>query len=103
MPLPLWPDITTFPAKHLNLFLPGISSQEFLTDQNTGKVWTDPDTGQPVDQTHGGAAARATGAACSDCHTVTNTEPFTGSLFDAGSMESLAPQRSGMWTPAPHP
>jgi hypothetical protein len=97
----------TFPETALNLFLPGIASQEFLNGENTGLVYIDPETSNPIDQNHAGATALLTqGLGCRDCHTAADSDPFApvnGGGFDAGSMEGLVLARGGVNTPTPIP
>jgi MYXO-CTERM domain-containing protein len=67
-------------------------------------VYIDPVTQQPVDQNHGGANGLLNdGRSCTDCHTAATVGEPAPSLFDAGSMEALAPQRGGVNTPTPIP
>ena len=97
-PLPEWDDLAAFPMTRVYLFQPGINTWEFLTDANIGKVYTDPVTGLPVDQVHGGAAAVSGGTlACTDCHRV--REQDGGGAM--GSMETLTRQRGGIWADTP--
>ncbi len=101
---PDFSDTGTFPVTDINLFQPGIASLEFLLDQNTGLVYIDPVTDQPVDQTHGGANALLNNArSCQDCHTAAAVGEPPPPLFNAGSMEVLASQRGGVNTPTPVP
>lgn len=96
-----------FPVSALNLFLPGITSDEFLLNENTGLEYVDPETNAPVDQSHGGANALLTqGLSCRDCHTAAADEtfaPVNAGGFDAGAMEELVLQRGGVNTPTPRP
>jgi hypothetical protein len=105
--LPDFSDTNAFPEKELNLFLPGITSLEFLKDENVGLVYLDPANGNnPVAQSHGGAFEFALGLGCRDCHTAAIGDPFQppqpGGFF-VGSMESLVPLRGGVNTPTPIP
>jgi hypothetical protein len=103
--LPDFSDTATFPAIDLNLFLPGITSDEFLIGENAGLVYIDPVTNLPVDQVHFGANALINqGLGCRDCHTAAASEPFAPvnpGGFNAGSMETLVPLRGGVNTPTP--
>lgn len=105
--LPDFSDTQQFPVTELNLFLPGITSYEFLIGQNTGLTYIDPATDEAVDQAHGGATfTLEQGLGCRDCHTVANTDTFTPVQlggFPAGAMETLVPQRGGVNTPTPIP
>ncbi len=96
-----------FPVTELNLFLPGITSYEFLTGQDAGLTFVDPATNDAIDQNHAGANALLTqGLSCRACHTAAADEPFDppqAGGFNAGAMESLAPQRGGVNTPTPIP
>jgi len=97
-PLPEWADI---PKVRVWLFQPGINTWEFVNGTNAadGKVYTDPVTGNPVDQVHGGAGAVASGTACVSCHAV-RTADLTGGQF-GGSMEDITKQRGGIWADTP--
>jgi hypothetical protein len=105
--LPDFSDEGTFPVTELNLFLPGITSFEFVTGENVGLDYVDPDTGNSVDQNHAGATALLDqGLSCRDCHTVTAAETFNPPNpggFSAGPMETLVLQRGGVNTPTPIP
>lgn len=93
--LPDFSDTNTFPEEEVNLFLPGITSLEFLKNENIGLDYLDPDNGNnPVGQVHAGAGGIGAGAGCRDCHTATG-----GGL----SMEVLVPRRGGVNTPTPIP
>ena len=93
---PHWDDFETYPSTRVYLFQPGINTWEFLVGANeaANKVYTDPETGLPVDQVHGGATAVAGGAPCTQCHTVRKVD-------GAASMEALAAQRGGVWADTP--
>ena len=105
--LPDFSDSGSFPVTELNLFLPGITSYEFLIGENVGLDYIDPSTGVAVDQNHVGMTALLTqGLSCRDCHTVSSIEAFNPPNvggFPAGAMEVLAPQRGGVTTPTPIP
>ena len=92
--LPDWDDFDTFPSTRVYLFQPGINTWEFLVGDNTGKVYTDPVTGNPVDQDHSGATGVLAGQPCTDCHTVRKVDGLA-------SMEVLAAQRGGVWADTP--
>ncbi len=103
--VPDFSDTDMFPINDINLFLPGITSLEFVKGENEGKRYIDPVTGSPIDQTHFGSGAMLAGASCTDCHTASSAEaatfvPGIGGFF-AGSMEDLVPQRGGVNTPTP--
>jgi hypothetical protein len=99
--LPNWDDFDTFPSTRVYLFQPGINTYEFLdgTNDTDGKVYTDPVTGNPVDQVHGGAAEVAAGDACTDCHVVRIADEDPAKF--GGSMEAVAAQRGGVWADTP--
>ncbi len=106
--LPDFSDTTAYPPKALNLFLPGITSDDFLKGQNAtdGVVYIDPVTNAAVDQVHAGAPFINTmGNSCQDCHAVTEDEAFTAANggFPSGSMEVLVLQRGGVRSPTPIP
>jgi hypothetical protein len=99
---PDFSDTATFPVKDVNLFLPGITSLEFVVGDNEGLEYIDPVTEMPVDQVHGGSGGLSGTLGCRDCHTAATGEPAPP-LFDAGSMEALVPLRGGVNTPTPIP
>ena len=105
--LPDFTDTAAFPVTDLNLFLPGITSYEFLIGENTGLEYVDPATDAAVDQNHAGSNALLTqGLGCRACHTVSSAEAFnppTPGGFPSGAMEVLVPQRGGVSTPTPIP
>jgi hypothetical protein len=105
--LPDFADTTQFPVTNINLFLPGISSYEFLIGENTAQNYVDPETGNAVDQNHAGATALLTqGLSCRACHTAASSEAFNppqAGGFNSGAMETLVPQRGGVNTPTPIP
>lgn len=105
--LPDFSNTNQFPVTELNLFLPGITSYEFLNGDNEGLEYIDPANGSTIDQTHGGASFLLTqGLGCRDCHTASSAElfnpPNAGGFF-AGPMETLTIQRGGVNTPTPIP
>jgi len=99
--LPDFSDTDAFPVTELMLFLPGITSYEFLTGANADLEYIDPATGDAVDQTHAGASFLAQGLTCRDCHTAASSETFdppnAGGFF-SGAMETLVLQRGGVNT-----
>ncbi len=96
-PLPDWGSL---PTERVWLFQPGINTWEFLQGLDGAKVYTDPVTGNPVDQNHGGAAAVAGGTTpCVTCHAVREVD-LTGGQF-GGSMENITKQRGGIWADTP--
>ncbi len=102
-PLPDWNNTAMFPVKRVYLFQPGINSWEFLSGQDTAKVFTDPVTGSAVDQAHGGASSLTAATptnGCTSCHTVRKVDPAPP-VMNAGSMEALAGQRGGIWSDTP--
>ena len=104
--LPDFSDTEQFPVLELNLFLPGITSYEFLTGESADLTFIDPATDAAVDQGHAGANFIQQGLGCRDCHTAASSDAFapvqTGG-FNAGAMETLVPQRGGVNTPTPIP
>jgi len=90
---PDFSDLDMFPETNVDLFLPGITSREFLLGEDVGKEYIDPVTNAPVSQTHGGTLGLQNGMTCADCHTPSGTGPF--------SMANLTPLRGGVWTPSP--
>ncbi|MFH1109519.1 MAG: ethylbenzene dehydrogenase-related protein [Planctomycetota bacterium] len=105
--VPDFSDTSQFPVTELNLFLPGITSWEFLTGENTDLTFVDPATDETVDQFHGGATfILQQGLGCRDCHTAATGDTFAPVQqggFNAGAMETQAPQRGGVNTPTPIP
>jgi hypothetical protein len=100
---PDWDDLPTFPPTRVYLFQPGISTWEFVVGENekNAVVYTDPVTGESVEQVHGGSDFVAHGEnACTDCHTVRSADP-TPPKLDSGSMELLAGRRGGVWSDTP--
>ncbi len=76
--LPDFSDTTQFPVTEIDIFLPGITSYEFLVGDNVGLEYIDPNTGSAVDQNHAGSTALLTqGLGCRDCHTVRSGETLT--------------------------
>lgn len=103
--LPDFSNSSQFPPTDIDLFLPGITSYDFVTGQNAGLEYIDPATGSAVDQGHGGATFLAQGGGCRDCHGVREGAAFipANGGFPAGAMETLVPQRGGVTTPTPLP
>ncbi|MCH8853015.1 MAG: hypothetical protein IID41_10240 [Planctomycetes bacterium] len=104
--LPDFSDTAQFPLTDINLFLPGITSWEFLTGANVDLEYIDPATGQAIDQSHGGATFVNTGLSCTACHSAASSETFVPSEpggFPAGAMETLTSQRGGIVDPTPLP
>ncbi len=104
--LPDFSDTTQFPVTNINMFLPGITSWEFLTGANVDLEFIDPATDAAVDQNHGGASFVAGGLSCTACHTTPDSEEFNPSEpggFSAGAMETLTKQRGGIFDPTPLP
>ena len=85
------PDWSQIPETAIDMFLPGIASLEFLEGKDEGKQYYDPATDSFVDQTHAGAGAVG-GTSCTGCHTAAG-----GPM----SMETLVPQRGGVWSVTP--
>lgn len=90
------PDWSAIPSTRIWLFQPGINSIDFLNGKNAtdGVVYTDPVTGEAVNQVHLGAGSVAAGTACTVCHTVLAED-------GASSMEVLTRQRGGVWADTP--
>ncbi len=105
--LPDFTDTAMFPLTEMSLFLPGITSYEFLIGENEGLDYVDPATGESIGQSHAGANGLLTqGLSCRACHTAAEADVFetppTGG-FNAGSMEMHVPERGGVNTPTPLP
>lgn len=105
--LPDFSNTSMFPVKAINLFLPGITSYDFLIGQDVGKQFIDPATGKAVEDSHAGMTGLTTqGLGCRDCHTAAKSETFSPTQpggFFAGAMEEHVPERGGVWTPTPIP
>lgn len=94
--VPDFSDTTTFPPIAVDLFLPGITSFEFLV----GAVVDRNGQLRSHDQLHGGAHAVATGSrACSDCHRVVS-DAVIPPIQNAGALERLVLRRGGVFGPA---
>jgi len=91
------PDWSQIGESDLELFLPGITSLDFLLNLDKDKEILDPNTGQLVESMHGGAGGLLGGATCKNCHTTSG--PNSSSF--GGSMENRVPDRGGVWTPTP--
>jgi cysteine-rich repeat protein len=101
-PLPDWDDEVRFPKTRIYLFQPGITSWEFVTGADAGKVFFDPVAGEAVDQSHGGATAVSDAtSACIDCHNVRAEDDRVPPTLNAGAMETLTRQRGGVWADTP--
>ncbi|MBI1945801.1 MAG: hypothetical protein HYS27_08900 [Deltaproteobacteria bacterium] len=97
---PDFDDVTTFPVTRLYLFQPGIASWEFLTGADAAETYTDPATGQAVNQVHGGSALMTTaGSSCRGCHNVRATDPASV----GPPMATASPQRGGIFAQTPVP
>ena len=104
---PDFDDLNLFPETEIDLFQPGITSLEFVNNENLGLAYIDPVTDSMIDQSHAGANHMLAGGSCTDCHTGSDAEipdfvAGPGGFF-AGSMEMLAGLRGGVNTPTPLP
>ncbi len=97
--LPDFSDTAQFPVTDINLFLPGITSWEFLTGLDEGLEFIDPATDEAVNQFHPGASSVLAGISCTVCHTAASSEGSGSS----GAMETLTRQRGGIFDPTPLP
>jgi hypothetical protein len=93
--LPDWNDV---PFTEFDLFLPGITSLEFLQNENEGKVYQryGEESDIPVDQFHGGGFGGSVGS-CTQCHSASGD----GAGGVGMSMATLVPGRGGVWTETP--
>jgi hypothetical protein len=92
---PDFSDTLTFPAHAVNLFLPGITSFEFLV----GAVVDRAGHLRNGDVRHGGAQPVATGThACGDCHRVIG-DAVVPPVQNAGALERLVLRRGGVVGP----
>lgn len=105
--LPDFSDSGSYPITDLNLFLPGITSDDFLIGDNGAVDYIDPLTSNPVDQGHGGANGLLNQSlGCRDCHTAATSDtfaPVNAGGFFVGPMETLVLQRGGVRSPTPIP
>jgi hypothetical protein len=92
---PDFTDTATFPALPVRLFLPGITSYEFLVGavvERSGQL-------RRGDYRHGGAHAVATGQlGCADCHQV-QSDMMAPAVQNAGSLGRLVLRRGGVFGP----
>ncbi len=94
--VPDFSDGASFPPLAVDLFLPGITSFEFLV----GAVVDRNGQLRRNDELHGGAHAVATGShACSDCHRVVS-DAVLPPIQNAGALERLVLRRGGVFGPA---
>jgi hypothetical protein len=92
--LPDWNDV---PFTEFDLFLPGITSLEFLQNDNLGKVYQryGEESDIPVDQFHQGGVGGL--GSCTQCHSASGDGAGGVSM----SMATLVPGRGGVWTETP--
>jgi hypothetical protein len=92
---PSFTDEQTFPPVTVEVFLPGITSWEFLVGavvNRQGQVRSD-------DHLHGGARAVASEThTCADCHQVQSRDPQPP-LESGGALERLVQRRGGVFGP----
>jgi hypothetical protein len=94
---PAFSDETAFPVTELSMFLPGVTSFDWLV----GAPTTRDGEARTVDVVHGGALEVATAERrCADCHTVRSTDPAPP-VADAGPLERLVLRRGGVYGPTP--
>ena len=94
--LPDFSDTASFPPLSVDLFLPGITSFEFLV----GAVVDRNGQLRNNDYRHGGARAVATGAlGCGECHRV-ESDSVVPPVQNAGALERLVLRRGGVFSPA---
>jgi hypothetical protein len=91
------PDWSQAEVAEFDLFLPGITSLEFLLDENKDKVYQRYENPRVVDQVHGGAGGVASGTSCTQCHSASGD----GAGGVGMSMATLVPDRGGVWTQTP--
>ncbi|MDH5232413.1 MAG: ethylbenzene dehydrogenase-related protein [Gammaproteobacteria bacterium] len=105
--MPNFTDKNKYPVTEVKLFLPGITSYEFLMNDNRNKQYFNPQTNSFVDQTHEGTQAMLqNNFSCFDCHTISEDEVFdiaTRRGEFAGALETLTLQRGGVFGPTPMP
>lgn len=94
---PSFSDESAFPVTELALFLPGVTSFDWLV----GAPTTREGAPRTVDLVHGGAFEVASAQwRCADCHTVRSTDPVPP-VMDAGPLERLPLRRGGVYGPTP--
>lgn len=94
---PAFSDEMSFPVAELALFLPGVTSFDWLVGAPTTRAGA-PRT---VDVLHGGALEVATAShRCVDCHTIRSSDP-TPPVTDAGPLERLVLRRGGVFGVTP--
>lgn len=94
---PSFSDETMFPVTELSLFLPGVTSFEWLV----GAPTTREGAPRTADVVHGGAFEVASAQnGCADCHAIRATDP-TPPVMDAGPLERLVLRRGGVFTETP--
>jgi len=94
---PSFSDEGVFPVTELALFLPGVTSFDWLVGSRT----TREGFLRTVDVVHGGAFDVASAERrCRDCHTVRAGEP-TPPVEDAGPLDRLVLRRGGVFEPTP--
>lgn len=95
--MPSFSDESAFPVTELTMFLPGVTSFDWLVGS---PVRRDGEL-REVDVAHGGAYEVASAQhGCADCHTVRSSDP-TPPHMDAGPLERLVVRRGGVFGPTP--
>ena len=100
---PNFSNTSLFPITTFNVVLPGITSYEFLSGENTGKKYYPAGSSEAIGQIHGGSTAlQSADVTCRDCHTI-NNEPWVGKAgtYYAGKLSELVLRRGGIYTPTP--
>lgn len=94
---PAFADEATFPVTELSMFLPGVTSFDWLV----GAPTTRDGEARTADVIHGGAFEVATAERrCADCHTIRSLDPAPP-VTDAGPLERLVLRRGGVFSPTP--
>ena len=90
-------DESGFPVTELALFLPGLTSFDWLVGAPAHR----DGTVRTVDVVHGGGFEVATAQfRCADCHTVRAEDPLPPQM-NAGPLERLVLRRGGVYSPTP--
>lgn len=94
---PSFSDESTFPVTELAIFLPGVTSFDWLV----GSPIRRDGERREVDVVHGGAFEVASAQLrCNDCHAVRSSDPSPPHM-DAGPLERIVARRGGVFGPTP--
>lgn len=94
---PDFADEARFPPRTVEVFLPGVTSYEYLV----GAIVTREGAVRPSDVPHGGGLEVSTGShACRDCHRVESTDAAPA-YRQVGALDRLPLRRGGVFGPTP--